>query len=69
MSKIITMISSDGQKVTIDEKSAERSTVLKGVIECCPEDSDVPMNVRGEVLEKVVEYLTYYNDSNPKVIQ
>lgn len=69
MSKIITMTSSDGQKITIDEKSAERSSLMKGLIQDYTENSDIPMpDIRGEVLKKVVEYLTHYNDSDPKEI-
>ena len=69
MSKIITMISSDGQKITIDEKSAERSSLMKGLIQDYTENSDIPMpDIRGEVLKKVVEYLTHYNESDPKEI-
>ena len=69
MSKIITMTSSDGQKITIDEKSAERSSLMKGLIQDYTENSDIPMpDIRGEVLKKVVEYLTHYNESDPKEI-
>jgi S-phase kinase-associated protein 1 len=69
MSKIITMTSSDGQKITIDEKSAERSSLMKGLIQDYTENSDIPMpDIRGEVLKKVVEYLTHYNESEPKEI-
>jgi len=63
------MTSSDGQKITIDEKSAERSSLMKGLIQDYTENSDIPMpDIRGEVLKKVVEYLTHYNESDPKEI-
>jgi S-phase kinase-associated protein 1 len=69
MSKIITLTSSDGQKVTIDEKSSERSGLIKGLIQDYTEDSDVPMpDIRGEVLKKVVEYLVHYQLTDPKEI-
>lgn len=69
MSKVITLTSSDGQKHTIDEKSAERSNLLKGLISDYTEDTDIPMpDIRGDVLKKVVEYLIKYKDTEPKEI-
>ena len=69
MSKPLTLTSSDGIKVTIDEKSASRSTVVKGLLQDYQEDRDIPMpDVRGDVLKKVVEYLIHYKDSEPREI-
>lgn len=69
MSKVITMTSSDGHKITVDEKSAERSSLIKGLIQDYSENTDIPMpDIRGEVLKKVVEYLTHYHDGEPKEI-
>ena len=70
MRKIITMISSDGQNILIDEKSVQRSSLLKGLIHYT-QDSVAPLpmpDVRGEVLNKIVEYLTHYMESEPKEI-
>ncbi len=67
MSKVITLTSSDAQKITIDQKSAERSGLLKGLMQDYQEDSDVPLpDVRGDVLKKVVEYLIHYQSAEPK---
>jgi S-phase kinase-associated protein 1 len=69
MSKTIVLTSSDGIKVTIEEKSAERSNLLKGLIQDYSEDSEIPMpDIRGDVLKKVVEYLSHYRESEPKEI-
>lgn len=69
MSKPLTLTSSDGIKVTIDEKSASRSTVIKGLLQDFQEDREIPMpEVRGDVLKKVVEYLIHYRDSEPREI-
>lgn len=69
MSKTITLISSDGQKVSIDEKSCGKSNLLKGLMQDYSEDTDIPMpDIKGDVLKKVVEYLTHYQDSDPKEI-
>jgi len=67
MSKVITLTSSDAQKITIDQKSAERSGLLKGLMQDYQEDSDVPLpDVRGDVLKKVVEYLIHYQNAEPR---
>jgi S-phase kinase-associated protein 1 len=69
MSKTIALTSSDGIKIQIDEKSAERSNLLKGLIQDYSEDSEIPMpDIRGDVLKKVVEYLSHYKESEPKEI-
>ncbi len=70
MRKIITMINTDGQNILKHEKSAQRSSLLKGLIHYI-QDSFAPLpipSVRGEVLNKIVEYLTHYIESEPKVI-
>lgn len=69
MSKNITLTSSDGVKVLIDEKSAQRSGLLKGLIQDYDEKSDIAMpDMTGVVLEKVAEYLVQYRDSEPRDI-
>lgn len=69
MSKNITIISSDGENITIDEKSAKRSNLLNGVLQDFKGDLEIPTpSVRAEVLKKVVEYLTHYKESEPREI-
>jgi S-phase kinase-associated protein 1 len=70
MSKTITLISSDGQKVPIDETSCGKSKLLVGLLEDFKEDNaDIPMpDIKGDVLKKVVEYLENYKDKDPKEI-
>jgi S-phase kinase-associated protein 1 len=69
MSKPLTLTSSDGMKVTLDEKSACRSTVIKGLLQDFQEEGEIPMSeVRGEVLKKVVEYLIHYREKEPREI-
>jgi len=69
MSRVITLTSSDAQKITIDEKSAERSELLKGLLQDYTENSDVSITeIKGEVLKKIVEYLTHYKETDPKEI-
>lgn len=69
MSKTLTLESCDKQKITIDSKSAERSTLLKEVLNDYSEDKDVSISdVKGDILKKCVEYLTHYKDTEPSEI-
>ena len=69
MQKTLTLISSDNKKVQIDSKSAERSTLLKGLIQDYSEDSDIPMtDIKGEILQKIVDWLIHWKDTEPKLI-
>ena len=70
MSRNLTCVSSDDQKITIDEKSAQKSVLLKGLFEDYKEDmEDTPIaDVSGAILKKAFEYLEHYKDSEPKEI-
>lgn len=69
MSKTLTLTSSDNAKVTIDSKSAERSFLLKNLLQDYTEDSDIPMpDIKGDILKKCVEYMTHYKDTEPRDI-
>lgn len=69
MSKTITLISSDGQKLSIDEKSCAKSNLLKDLIMDYTAETDIPLpDIKGDVLKKVVEYLVHYKDTEPKEI-
>jgi len=66
MYKVITLTSSDDQKITIDQKSAERSGLLKG-LDYEEEKSEIPLlDFRGDVVKKVVEYLIHYQSTEPR---
>jgi S-phase kinase-associated protein 1 len=68
--KIITLVSSDGDKVQISEKAARRSQLIKGIIDDYPDDPEVPLhNVKSDILQKIVLYLENYKDSEPKEIE
>lgn len=69
MSKNLTLLSSENIKVNIDSKSAERSNLLKGLIQDYTEDTDIPMpEIKADILKKCVEYLIHYKDLEPKEI-
>jgi S-phase kinase-associated protein 1 len=68
--KMITLVSSDGEKMQISAKAAQRSQLVKGIIEDYPDDAEVPLNnVKSGILKKIKEYLEHYQDSDPKEIE
>ena len=70
MDKLITLVSSDGEKMQISAKAAQRSQLVKGIIEDYPDDAEVPLNnVKSNILKKIKEYLDHYQDSDPKEIE
>ncbi len=69
MAKNLTLLSSEQVKINIDSKSAERSSLLKGLIQDYTEDTDIPMpEIKTDILKKCVDYLTHYKDSEPREI-
>ena len=71
MSKIInlTLVSSDNQKFQLDSKTAERSKLLVGLLGDYEENTDIPLpDIKSNILEKVIAYLTYYKEKSPKEI-
>ena len=70
MEKMITLVSSDGEKMQISAKAAQRSQLVKGIIEDYPDDAEVPLNnVKSGILKKIKEYLEHYQESDPKEIE
>ena len=70
MDKLITLVSSDGEKMQISAKAAQRSQLVKGIIEDYPDDAEVPLNnFKSNILKKIKEYLEHYQDSDPKEIE
>jgi S-phase kinase-associated protein 1 len=68
--KVITLVSSDGEKYQIIEGAARRSQLIKGVIDDFPDDPEVPLhNVKSNILDKIIKYLEYYKDNEPREIE
>ena len=66
----LVLVSSDNQKIEIDTESAKKSNLLKGLIvdfNSQQEPIQIP-DIKSDILNKVVEYLTYYKDKIPKDI-
>ncbi len=60
MSKIITIISGvDGTKIDTDEESAKNSVLIKTLIEEYENDTLTIPDIRGPVLNLVIEFLSY----------
>jgi len=67
---MITLVSSDGEKMQISAKAAQRSQLVKGIIEDYPDDAEVPLNnVKSNILKKIKDYLEHYQESEPKEIE
>ena len=67
----LVLVSSDNQKIEIDSESAQKSHLLKGLMtdfNSSQEPIPIP-DIKADILNKVVEYLTYYKGKNPKDIQ
>ena len=69
MSINLTLISEGNQKIQIDPKSAERSLLLKRIMEDFNQKEDIPIEgIKYNILKKVVEYLVHYKDKEPSQI-
>ena len=69
-SKIITLVSSDGEKFQVSEKAARRSQLIKGIIDDYPDDPEVPLhNVKSAILQRIISYLENYRDTEPREIE
>ena len=70
-SRILTCKASDSELFTIDENSAQKSVLLKGLFEDYEETKDTPVeiaDISGPILKKAFEYLEHYKESDPKEI-
>ncbi len=66
----IQIISSEGTKFNISKKAAQRSRILKGMIEDYPDETSFPFNtIKSNILEKAKEYLMHYKDIEPDKIE
>ena len=66
----IQISSSDGKIISISKKAANRSGILKGMMEDFPDELSFPMKtIKGNILEKIKNYLMHYKDEEPKEIE
>ncbi|KAI9352998.1 putative negative regulator sulfur controller-3 [Zopfochytrium polystomum] len=64
MSATIKLTSSDGQEFAVEKKVADRSVLLKNMLEDVGDaDTPIPLpNVTAKILKKVIEYCTHHKD-------
>ena len=66
----IQISSMEGNIYNISKKAAMRSGILKGMIEDFPDDVSFPLkSIKGNILEKIKEYLMHYKDEVPQNIE
>lgn len=68
-SNMVVIQSSDDVKFTLEIKAAERSVLLRGLLEGYSNDKEIPIpEIKGEILKRCVEYLNHYKDIEPREI-
>ena len=62
--KMITLVSSDNEKIEISSKAVQKSNLVKGILEDFQDEAQtVPLNaVKSNVLKKIKEYLEHYEN-------
>jgi S-phase kinase-associated protein 1 len=54
----------------ISVKAAQRSQMIKRIIDDFPNETEIPLNnVKSNILKKIKEYLDHYQDTDPKEIE
>ncbi len=67
--KIIKLKSNDDEVFEISEKAVKRSRLVDGILQDYEDNTEVPLpDVSGKILKKIIEYLKYYENSEPKSI-
>lgn len=68
-SEMLKLVSQEEEKVMVKKKVAMMSELVKTMAEGDKEEKEIPLpNVKGTVLKKVVEYMTYHCDNPAKEI-
>jgi len=66
----IKLVSKDGKEYSVEKKYVFISTLVKTSLETDPTASEVPMlGVKGEILSKVVDYMSHHKGSEPPIIE
>ena len=59
----------DGKVVELSKKAAEKSEILKGMIEDYPDDTELQIkSIKGDALSKIKEYLEHYEEIPAKEV-
>ena len=66
----IKLKSKDEKEFSISEKAVKRSKLIEGIIEDYQDNKIIQLtDVDGKILEKIIEYLNHYENSEPKIIK
>lgn len=66
----IKLKSKDEKEFSISEKAVKRSKLVEGIIQDYEDNKIIPLpDVDGKILEKIIEYLNHYENSEPKIIK
>ena len=70
MSDKVKLLCSDGEEVELELEIAEKSVLIKGLIDDSGLEEQIPLpNVKKPILEKVVEFCTYLKDHTAPEIE
>ena len=69
MADKVKLITSDGEEVEIDIDVAEKSVLIKGLIDDSPEEQIPLPNVKRPILEKVIDFCKYLKDHQAPEIE
>lgn len=62
MSETVKLLCSDGEQVEVEKEVAEKSVIIKGLIEDNP-DEEIPLpNVKRPILDKIIDFCRYLKD-------
>ena len=68
MADKVKLVCSDGEIVEVEKEIAEKSVLIKGIMDE-NEDEEIPLpNVKRPILEKVIEYCNHLKDHQPPEI-
>jgi len=70
MSEVVKLLCSDGEVVEVDVDVAEKSVLIKGMIDDSGPDEEIPLpNVKKPILEKVIVFCKHLKDHQPPEIE
>jgi len=65
----IKLISSDQKEFSVKKKNAFISVVVKTSAENDASAADIPLNVKGDILSLIVEYMNHHEGTEPPIVE
>ena len=70
MTELVKLLCSDGDEVEVAVEIAEKSVLIKGLIDDSGIEEQIPLpNVKRPILEKVIQFCTHLKDHQPPEIE